>query len=116
MQIDPNNENLARQMIRDGATRGMVFAALRKRGMTDEEIDLLHKTITSSETNRVRGKGAYSTIAGVVMIVMGCVALASIASGDNTVGRSPLLLIGFGAMLALKGLVTMVSGIAESQG
>ncbi len=107
------SETKIRAMVEQGATKGMIRSAVKKLGTTDDEFERLYDQINSSHTGRVRGKGALSAIAGVIMVVAGCIAIGAMSSGEGRFGRSPLFLIGGGVLLAFRGFLTLASGVNE---
>ena len=64
-------------------------------------------------TLNIRARGAVIAFAGLLMVVGGFFALSILKERGGTFSRSPLLLIAGGLLVAIKGFVTLASGLEE---
>lgn len=73
----------------------------------------LNKKIKAHYLAEVRCKGLFRGAGGLAMIVLGFVLAKFISEQGGTLGKGPLVIMVIGAVVALRGFVTLASGIEE---
>lgn len=99
----------ANRMLREGCTQGMLFQYLEKQGLRDHEIAQIIRAAVKANSLRQRVLG-FAIMIGGLAIVSACFAWISFwTNADQRPPRLAFVIAMLGLIIALAGLVRMVS-------
>ena len=115
MSRSPDFED-AREMFRNGATRGMVKAFLRRQGCCEAEVESVVLEANNANTTEIRQNGGLWLVVGVTSASIGTIMLFKEgANGIVDMAQHGLIFMLIGAGLATKGLIQLVSGVRQPE-
>ena len=108
-------EQACLEMIRKGATKGMIRAHFKKQAIETKDLDLLYARLVKRHALEIRKRGLTAFVAGLAMVVVGFGVIFTLA--NNGMPHVPiglryflLFLIGAGFVTAFKGFFDLSTG------
>lgn len=103
----------ALEMVRTGATPGMVRRYLRSEGLSDADCDSIIDRSMRESSTQARIKGIWWIVGGAATLLLGIGITWNRYQNTGTPGRMPLGIIIAGTVMLGKGVVAAVSGIDD---
>ncbi|MEM7457250.1 MAG: hypothetical protein AAF456_23105 [Planctomycetota bacterium] len=105
-------QKIANEMIREGATPGMVRKFLRDQGVREEQVDSIVRKAQFLTEGKTRAQGSLSLLIGMALLIAsGVVLFLRIQNPIAGGGSLPIMLFVSGVVVAGRGFITMISGI-----
>ena len=105
-------QKIANEMIREGATPGMVRKFLRDQGLREEQLAPIIRKAQLLSTGKNRAQGSLSLLIGIGLLIAAGIALfVQIGNPNAAPGSLPIVLLVGGLIMSGRGFITMVTGI-----